>query len=124
MRDEELHERVLGTTHYRWTPEVSAVVQRVLNRWPNVTANTYEDHPWPGWDGVSVDFWGPGGRGAAIPRKTGRQIRKFLMNLRGRPMIRHTIWLHQLWTSWGAYSYWAAEDHSGRLRHLHVTYWK
>jgi hypothetical protein len=46
------------------------------------------------------------------------------MNLPGEPHLRHTIWRHQLWTSWGGYSYWARDDHAGDLRHLHVTYWK
>ena len=113
----------LGPTHFTWRPDVKEIVQLVLRRFPRVTANTYVDHPWPGWDGQSVDFWGPRGRGDAIGLEDGREIRKLLMNLPGKPDIRHTIYRHRLWTSFGGSSYWRPEDHSKRLRHLHVTYW-
>jgi hypothetical protein len=114
----------LGPTRYNWTDPVRRNVTAVLARWPHVTANTYVAHPWPGWGPYSVDFWGPGGRGDAIARQTGYEIRDFLMQLPHGPAIRHTIYRHQLWTSFGGYSYWSAPDHSGQLRHLHVTYWK
>lgn len=94
----------------------------MLARWPHVTANSYVCHPWCGWSRLSVDFWGPAGRGDSLPPNTGEDIRGFLMNLPGPPLIRHTILEHRLWTRWGGYSYWAADDHSGNLRHLHVTY--
>ena len=113
----------LGNTHFTWRKDVRAIVDLVLRRWPGVTANTYVDHPWPGWDARSVDFWGPGGRGSAIDLRDGRQIRRYLMKLDGAPHIRHTIYRHRLWTSFGGGSYWPAHDHSGVLRHLHVTYW-
>lgn len=113
----------LGATHYRWRRDVKHLVERVRDRWPSVRINTYEGHPWPGWDGQSFDVWGPGGRGDPLPVALGEEIRRFLMRIPGRPYIRHTIWLHQLWTSFGGSSYWSSDDHSGRLRHLHVTYW-
>lgn len=113
-----------GATRYHWTPEVSAVVQRVLNEFPTVTANTYVCHPWCGWAPVSVDFWGSGGRGDPIPEATGYRLRRFLMQLKGRPFIRHTIFEHQIWTSWGGYSFWTRNDHTGPLRHVHVTYYR
>lgn len=69
-----------------------------------------------------MDFWGPGGRGDAIGVHTGLEIRRYVMHLEGQPLIRHTIFQHQLWTRWGGYSRWTADDHSGGLRHLHVTY--
>ena len=71
-----------------------------------------------------MDFWGAGGRGDPLGQQTGEEIRRFLMGLPRGPAIRHTILGHELWTSWGGYSDWNADDHSGRLRHLHVTYWK
>ena len=113
----------LGGTHYNWRPDVRQVVDAVLMRWPGVTANTYADHPWPGWDGRSIDFWGPGGRGSPIAKGDGRQIRRFLRQREIGPNIRHTIFRHTLWTSWGGRSPWPSNDHSGELRHLHVTYW-
>jgi hypothetical protein len=113
-----------GATRYHWTPEVSATVQLALNRFPRLTANTYVCHPWCGWSAVSVDYWDRGGRGDPAPFDTLRSLRTFLMNLDGRPFIRHTILRHQLWTSWGGYSRWTRDDHSGNLQHLHVTYWQ
>jgi hypothetical protein len=113
-----------GRTTFTWTPEISAIVQRVLRRWPHVSANSYVCHPWCGWSRWSVDFWGDAGRGDALPEETGYEIRRFLMDLQGKPLIRHTIFKRQLWTRWGGYSLWTRHDHEGRLRHLHVTYLK
>jgi hypothetical protein len=115
---------VLGPTHYRWHPDVRALVQSALAEHPRATANTYVAHPWRGWSRWSVDFWGPGGRGDPIAVATGKSIRAFLVEQTGAPFIRHWIWRHTLWTSFGGYSRWTADDHSGRLRHLHLTYWK
>lgn len=113
----------LGATHYQWRPDVLRVVKKIQSRWPGVRVNTYHNHPWPGWDGRSIDVWGVGGRGHAIPLQTGYAIRDYLMELPGTPYIRHTIYGHALWTSWGGYSHWGPDDHSHDLRHLHVTYW-
>jgi hypothetical protein len=98
-------------------------VRRVERRYPWTTQNTYFGHPWSGWDGQSFDVWGAGGRGTAISLALGYEVRAFLMQLPGAPYIRHTIYLHSLWTSYGGYSYWAPDDHDGWLRHVHVTYW-
>jgi len=114
----------LGPTHHNWHPAVRAQVDLVLAVFRHVTANTYTDHPWPGWDGFSVDFWGPRGRGDALDLPTARKIRRFLMKQPGAPFIRHTILRHSLWTSFGGRQHWPSNDHSGRLLHLHVTYWK
>lgn len=114
----------LGATRHKWVPAVAANVHRVLRAHPQLTANTYICHPWCGWGRFSVDFWGPGGRGDAAPFHVLESSRRLLMNLSGPPVIRHTILEHMLWTSFGGVSYWAADDHSGGLRHLHVTYWR
>lgn len=124
MAEDPAHPWGSGATRYRWRSDVRAIVSEVLHRWPRVTANTYVCHPWCGWADVSVDFWGPGGRGDPLLGETPAQIRRFLMAKRGRPNIRHTILDHQLWTSWGGYSRWTRDDHAGRQRHLHVTYWQ
>jgi hypothetical protein len=113
-----------GATRYHWTPAVQDTIDRVRKHWPNVRPNTYVCHPWCGWASVSVDYWGLGGRGHPLHGHQAEEIRIFLMHLRGAPYIRHTILDHQLWTSWGGYSYWGRRDHTGALRHLHVTYWK
>lgn len=99
-------------------------VQLIRNNFSAVSVNTYVCHPWCGWGPVSLDVWGPAGRGQALRSDLGPAIRKFLMDLPGAPYIRHTIWQHWLWTSWGGYSWWNANDHSGTLQHLHVTYWR
>lgn len=114
----------LGPTRHKWVPEVSDVVHRTLNHVPNITANTYLCHPWCGWGRWSVDFWGPGGRGDPIPDHKADAARHFLLNLNGPPFVRHWIYQHTLWTSFGGYSAWTRDDHSGKLRHFHVTYWR
>ena len=123
MAEDPRHPWGSGATRYFWTSDVRRNVQLVLSRFSPVTANTYICHPWCGWGPWSVDFWGAGGRGAAIQEDLGLAIRAYLMGLPGSPYIRHTIFEHWLWTSFGGYSWWAADDHSGVLRHLHVTYW-
>ena len=111
-------------TLYRWVPQVRRQVHLVKAACPNVTANTYPCHPWRGWSRYSVDFWGPRGRGDALPEGVGPSIRALLMRQPEPPYIRHTIWEHELWTFTGGYSNWEPDDHSGCLRHLHVTYLK
>lgn len=113
----------LGATHFRWRSDVLEVVRLIKGRWPSVFVNTYTDHPWPGWDGQSLDVWGGGGRGAPLPIHVGNAIVQTLFELPGDPMIRHFIWRHTLWTSWGGFSRWHANDHAGAERHVHVTYW-
>ena len=51
-----------------------AVVIYVTTHWHGVTANTYVDHPWPGWDAQSIDFWGPAGRGDPIRLENGKEL--------------------------------------------------
>ena len=98
------------------------LVQLHLKRFPQLTANTYIDHPWPGWDGLSVDFWGSGGRGSAIPGHLAWPSIRFQMRQAGKPDIRHIIYEHSLWTPWGGWQWWDPDDHSGRLRHVHITF--
>jgi hypothetical protein len=114
----------LGATHYRWRPDVRRIVQLTESRFSRVKANTYVAHPWPGWSYVSVDWWARRGRGYPIERDVGEQLLAYLLNLPGLPPLRHYIWQHTLWTSWGGKSLWRPDDHSGRLRHLHMTFWR
>ena len=113
-----------STKHYRWRRDVRRVVQATLTRYPALSANTYIDHPWVGWDGVSVDFWDNRGCGWPADSDTLHRALSYLFHLPGKPHIRHTILEHTLWTSYGGKSYWRPNDHSGRERHLHVTYWR
>jgi hypothetical protein len=114
----------LGPTRWRWRRDVRRVVESIERRWPNVRCNTYVAHPWVGWSRVSIDIWGTGGRGDPVPLKTGHEILQYLWERRVPPAVRHTIYLHQLRTSFGGASFWGPDDHSDDLRHVHVTYWK
>lgn len=113
----------LGATHYRWRPDVARIVRDIEANWPYVRCNTYVDHPFPGWDGRSIDVWERPGRGHALDRETGAALRDYLFYLQWGPLMRHYIWRHTLWTSFGGRSRWGPDDHVGWLRHLHVTYW-
>lgn len=104
--------------------------REALSRFGGVSANTYVCHPWCGaaaegtlWEELSIDFWGEAGRGHAINALTGELLLDWLMERPGPPAIRHTIFRHGLWTSFGGHSVWTDNDHSGVLRHVHVTYW-
>lgn len=113
----------LGATHYNWRPDVRRVVASVLEEFPRVTANTYVDHPFPGWDNRSADFWGSGGRGDPIPKEVGFAVRRYINNLSMGPRVRHSIYLHQWWTDWSGMQTWKPNDHSGALRHVHFTWY-
>ena len=114
----------LGPTRYQYAPAVRQVVRELSSAFPAARANTYVCHPWCGWGRYSVDWWGPGGRGDPIDRQLGWSLLNYAFHLGHGPSLRHTIYLHQLWTSFGGYSFWREDDHSGRLRHVHLTYWK
>jgi hypothetical protein len=109
--------------HYNWRPDVERVVRRLRAAYPGLECVTYVDHPWPGWDGRSFDVWADAQTWTPAPLARLKSARHFLMNLPGEPYIRHTILAHNLWTSFGGWSQWAPDDHSGRWRHLHVTYY-
>lgn len=109
--------------HRNWRPDVERVVDYVEERWPQVECVTYIDHPWPGWDGQSFDVWDDAETWEPANRELLGKIRTNLMRLGWGPGIRHTILGHTLWTSFGGYSRWVPDDHSGDVRHLHVTYW-
>jgi hypothetical protein len=130
-----MHRRILGwnttssgisgvsvVTHYRFDPDVLEVVRAAEDRF-SVHGATYVDHPWPGWDGRSVDFWSNDSFDP-IPLAKGYDLKNFLMALTWGPYIRHWIYLHRLWTAWGGVSSWRPGDHAGRSRHLHVTYYR
>lgn len=109
--------------HRNWRPDVARVVAWLEQQHPNLECITYVDHPWPGWDGRSLDVWADAESWQPAGTKVLHQCRRELFNLHWGPYIRHTILGHHLWTSFGGTSWWAPDDHSGWLRHLHVTYW-
>lgn len=99
------------------------VVSALEYEFPDLECCTYVDHPWPGWDGRSFDVWDDAETWTPARARQLRRARSYLMRLPWGPRIRHTILEHALWTSWAGYSRWDSDDHSGRKRHLHVTYW-
>lgn len=108
--------------HKRWRNDVQRVVNRLEAHFPGLECVTYIDHPWPGWDGQSFDVWAHAATWTPASLDRLRSCRRWCMNLDWGPAIRHTILTHALWTRWGGYSVWVPNDHSGRWRHLHVTY--
>jgi hypothetical protein len=113
----------LGPTHWGWRPDVAENARRIMAAFPRTRCNTYVAHPWPGWDSRSIDVWFEGGRGDPLPLELALRVHAFAFNMRGAPHLRHTIVEHRLWTSFGGPSHWSAADHTGRLRHVHLTYW-
>jgi len=74
-----------GPTHWNVRPDVREVAQRIADRY-GCTWNTYLDHPpGSGLDRVSVDFWGPGGRGDHLGRFKRRRITRHLRLRSGHP---------------------------------------
>lgn len=112
----------LGRTHYSWRPDVGGVVAELRRAFPGVTVNTYVDHPYPGWDGRSLDVWGSGGRGDPLSVGTGLRVLAWLFNKRGAPHIRHWIFMHTIWLASSGATAWPSDDHDSSLRHVHVTY--
>jgi hypothetical protein len=80
-----------GATHYNVTYQVRAVAERVANRY-GCTWNTYLDHP-PGLglDALSVDWWGPKGRGDKLGRLKRYRITRYLRRSRSIPAWRWLI---------------------------------
>lgn len=110
-----------GRTHYNVREDVHELAVQVAGRY-GLSWNTYEDHP-PGMalDHVSVDFWGPGGRGDMLGPKKRRTVSRHLRN-----RIRGPRWR---WVINGNRGYYpgggtftppgGAEWNAG---HVHVTY--
>jgi len=112
----------LGRTLYTWDRDVERVVHRIRRRYPQTSVNTYECHPFCGWEHRSLDVWGSAGRGDALPPLLSQRVLDFLFEMPGDPQIRHWILGHRLWVDGRGYLPWPADDHTGRLRHVHVTY--
>jgi hypothetical protein len=109
--------------HRRWRSDVRALVLWVHKHYPDLECITYVDHPWPGWDGRSFDVWDDAETWTPARRGQLLAVRADLFTRPWGPKIRHTILGHNLWTSFGGWSRWEPDDHSGVRRHLHMTYW-
>jgi hypothetical protein len=118
----EVDQLGFGSTHWNVRADVAAIASRVRRRY-GVTWNTYHDHP-PGFalDNVSVDFWGPNGRGDELRTAKIQRMGRRILRMRERPAIRWIIAERRIWTpadGWRAYSYRPTWDRG----HLHVTFW-
>lgn len=109
-------------THYGFDADVVRAIKRARSAGFALHAATYVNHPWPGWDGRSVDFWAGAGLGVPLDQKTGWRLFAFLLNDPKPPLVRHMIFRYTLWTPWAGYQSWEAEDHAGNMQHLHVTF--
>jgi hypothetical protein len=87
-------------TRYDWREDIEELIRLIYRRFggpDQQEMNTYVNHPpnpdkngrsiWLGFDtqSLSLDVWGPTGRGEALPLERHRDIYKFLFNLDGAP---------------------------------------
>jgi hypothetical protein len=87
-------------TRYDWREDIEELIRLIYRRFggpDEQEMNTYVNHPpnpdkngqsiWLGFDTqqLSLDVWGPTGRGEALPLERHRDIYKFLFNLDGAP---------------------------------------
>lgn len=110
-----------GQTHWDVKPKVRRISERFAARNP-ITWNTYKDHP-KGYhlDDVSVDYWGPSGRGDPISQHIGTLIAGRLLQRRARTPIAWLIWNGRIWqssTGWQPYNGWQGMHYD----HVHVTF--
>jgi GH25 family lysozyme M1 (1,4-beta-N-acetylmuramidase) len=85
-------------TRYEWRPDVEDQIPRVYEAFPDVTINTYVDHPEGyGRDVDSFDVWGPGGRDDPIGFDLGQRVFDFIFNDPNPPLIEWCIWRRAMW---------------------------
>jgi hypothetical protein len=87
-------------TRYDWREDIEELIRLIYRRFggpDEQEMNTYVNHPpnpdengrsiWLGFDTqrLSLDVWGPSGRGDALPLERHRNIYNFLFNLDGAP---------------------------------------
>jgi len=111
-----------GATHWNVRRDVQSFAARVCRRF-GTSWNTYSDHP-PGMalDHVSVDFWGPAGRGDHLNGRKIRRMARRCLRMSERPAIRWMIAERRIWTpdvGWRRHDYRPSWD----AGHLHITFW-
>jgi hypothetical protein len=86
-------------TRYDWREDIEELIRLIYRRFggpEEQQMNTYVNHPpneengrsiWFGFQtqDLSLDVWGPGGRGDPLPLEQHRKIYRFLFNLKGAP---------------------------------------
>jgi hypothetical protein len=99
-------------TRYDWREDIEELIRLIYRRFggpDEQEMNTYVNHPpnpdkngqsiWLGFDTqqLSLDVWGPTGRGEALPLERHRDIYKFLFNLDGAPDWWWAISRGEMW---------------------------
>jgi len=99
-------------TRYDWREDIEELIRLIYRRFggpDQQEMNTYVNHPpnpdknsrsiWLGFDtqSLSLDVWGPTGRGEALPLERHRDIYKFLFNLDGAPDWWWAISRGEMW---------------------------
>jgi hypothetical protein len=111
-----------GPTHYNVLDPVRRVATRTAQRF-SASWNTYTNHPAPYWlDDISVDFWGPRGRGYPIGRLKGWRLARRLIRLQGKGVpICYIRWQHRIWHPRSGWYFFNPDgiDHDD---HVHVTF--
>jgi hypothetical protein len=97
-------------TRYGWREDVEELIRLIYRQFggpDDQQMNTYVNHPpnkfgrgiWIGFEtqNLSLDVWGPGGRGVKLPEEQHRKIYRFLFNLKGAPDWWWAISLGDMW---------------------------
>lgn len=113
-------------THYSWEPSVEEVARELVEKF-DVSVNTYHLHP-PGtkvnWEHVSLDVWGPKGRGHKLDPREGRKVWSYLWN---RPGIRWAwgIYEGKMWVrgrGWESSPPGPSDSDAEHNWHIHLSY--
>ena len=97
-------------TRYDWREDIEGLIRLIYRRFggpDHQEMNTYVNHPpnengqsiWLGFDTqrLSLDVWGPTGRGDELPPERHRDIYRFLFNLDGAPDWWWAISRGEMW---------------------------
>jgi GH25 family lysozyme M1 (1,4-beta-N-acetylmuramidase) len=111
-------------TRYEWRDDVEAQIRRIYARFPEVTINTYVDHPEGfGRDFDSFDVWGPRGRDNPIDFDLGQRVFEFVFNDPNPPLIEWCIWQRAIWTrASGIFVPFGFDDFTFHEDHSHWTF--
>jgi hypothetical protein len=116
----------LGRTHWNVVPHVRSQAVDIAGRF-GASWNSYELHGLPPAKGerYTVDFWGPGGRGAPLREDTGDAICSWILGQHQIRPLRIVIWWSWIWlpnVGWKPYSGFQGNHGPGPDAHIHVGY--
>lgn len=109
-----------GPTHWNVRDDLAEFANRFSSR-NNLSWNSYRDHP-PGMglDYVSVDFWGPGGRGDRLALHRMRDLARSLRRSKTVPPWRWIIAGNKGWYPGGA-TFTPPGGAEANAGHVHIT---